>query len=97
MRFQGLDAGKDAIVEGLFTHVVPQVFHRIERWCLRRQNEEPQITGEPDLLTAMPPGPVEHHEDVFLTVAGSDFIRKYLHTGPIHTGQDHRITDTVGW
>lgn len=97
MCFQGLEAVKDTVVEGLFTYVVPQMFHRIELWRIRRQKEELQIAGEPELLIAMPAGSVDHHEDIFLAVAGSNFIHKNLHAIPIHTGQDQRIKDAVSW
>ena len=43
----------------------------------------------------MPAGSVDHHEDVFLAVADSDFIHKNLHAIPIHTRQDQRIKDAV--
>ena len=95
MCFQGFEAVKDAVVEGLFTQVVPQMFHGIELWRIGRQQEELEIRGEPELLIAMPAGSVDHHEDVFLAVADSDFIHKNLHAIPIHTRQDQRIKDAV--
>jgi hypothetical protein len=92
---QGVEAVKDAVVEGLFTPVVPQMFHGIELWRIGRQKEELEITGEPELLIAMPVGSVDHHEDVFLAVADSDFIHTNLHALPIHTRQDPRSKDAV--
>ena len=97
MCLQGLAAVKDMVVEGLFTQVAPQVFHRIKLWRIRRQKEELQIAGKPELLIAMPAGFVEHHEKIFLAVAGSNFIHENLHALPIHTGQDQRIKDAVSW
>ena len=71
--------------------------HRIELWRIRRQKEELQIAGESELLIAMPAGSVDHHEDIFLAVAGSNFIHKNLPAIPIHTGQDQRIKGAVPW
>lgn len=88
---------KTRLWKGLFTQVVPQVFHGIELWRIRRQKEALQIAGEPELLMAMPAGSVDHQEDIVLAVAGSDFIHKNLHTIPIHTGKEHRIKDAVSW
>ena len=91
MLFEGVDALEDAVVEGLLAQVVPQMLDRIEFRRVGWQPEQAKIGGQLQRFTLMPPGPIEHHEQAFLGVAGCHFIEEDLHAIPIDMGQDQGI------
>lgn len=45
MIFKGIDAVEDAVVEMLFSELVPEVLLRVQLWRIRWQEEQAQIVG----------------------------------------------------
>src|SRR5665213_1746252 len=91
MILERIEAVEDAVVKSLLAQLVPDVLDRVEFGCVRRQAQKPHVGWRPKLAAGVPARTVEHHHDVLVRVASSDFIAEQLHTVRVDVRQDQRV------
>ena len=94
--FDGVKTIEGQVVEVLLAQLVPDMLDGIQFESVRRQRQQPHIGGHTQRPARMPTGPVRHHHDVLIGVAGGHLIEEDLHARGIHARQDQGVQFATG-
>lgn len=89
--------GQEELVgEVFFTHLVPNMLHRIAFGGIRRKELQPHAIGDFQALRLVPPGPVQKHDDAPVRNRLRDETQERVESVRVALGREHRDHAPLG-
>lgn len=95
MVFKRIKAIGDAVVEMLLAQFIPEMLLRVEFRRVRGKKHQAQIVRQMKVFALVPPGAIEHHDDIVVRIATGYLVEKDLHTAGIDMGQHQTVEAAV--
>jgi hypothetical protein len=92
---QGIHGLEYAVVEPFFPEIVPEMFHGIKFWCVRREREKSHIFGNLKESCGMPSCTVKNHNNPVFGMARCNFVEKHLHAIAVYVRKDETVELSV--